>query len=171
MFFSLCIINGVFQSQSNFNSAIVWKFNKNTIPYYENQLHEWIQSHALRPLHCTSHVSAHDGHSAIRFNVYAICLCYLDDVIVFGRNIKKHCERLETVLLRLREHNFVAYREQLARQHPVRISFIFITTNVCSKLACNLSVNGMIFGAFFLNCLKRHNSHITMRRSMCQSSL
>ena len=36
---------------------------------------------------------------------YAICLCYLDDVIVFGRDINEHCERLETVLLRLREHN------------------------------------------------------------------
>ena len=36
---------------------------------------------------------------------YAICLCYLDDVIVFGRDISEHCERLETVLLRLREHN------------------------------------------------------------------
>ena len=36
---------------------------------------------------------------------YAICLCYLDDVIVFGRNIDEHCERLDTVLLRMREHN------------------------------------------------------------------
>ena len=36
---------------------------------------------------------------------YAICLCYLDDVIVFGRNIQEHCERLDTVLLRMREHN------------------------------------------------------------------
>jgi hypothetical protein len=32
---------------------------------------------------------------------YIICLCYL----VFGRDMNKHCERLETVLLRLREHN------------------------------------------------------------------
>ena len=30
---------------------------------------------------------------------YAICLCYLDDVIVFGRNIDEHCQRLDTVLL------------------------------------------------------------------------
>ncbi len=36
---------------------------------------------------------------------YAICLCYLDDVIVFSHDMKEHCERLETVLLRLREHN------------------------------------------------------------------
>ena len=36
---------------------------------------------------------------------YPICLCYLEDVIVFGRDIKEHCERLETVLLGLREHN------------------------------------------------------------------
>ena len=36
---------------------------------------------------------------------YAICLCYLDDVIVFGRDINENNERLETVLLRLREHN------------------------------------------------------------------
>ncbi len=31
-----------------------------------------------------------------------ICLCYLDDVLVFGRDMKEHCERLETVLLRPR---------------------------------------------------------------------
>ena len=36
---------------------------------------------------------------------YAICLCYLDDVIVFGHNIQEHCERLDTVLLRMREYN------------------------------------------------------------------
>jgi hypothetical protein len=28
---------------------------------------------------------------------YVICLCYLDDVIVFGRDMNEHCERLETV--------------------------------------------------------------------------
>ena len=28
---------------------------------------------------------------------YVICLCYLDDVIVFGRNIDEHCEHLDTV--------------------------------------------------------------------------
>ena len=39
---------------------------------------------------------------------YVICLCYLDDVIVFGRDMNEHCERLETVLLRLREHNLYA---------------------------------------------------------------
>ena len=36
---------------------------------------------------------------------YVICLCYLDDVIVFGHDMYEHCERLETVLLGLREHN------------------------------------------------------------------
>jgi hypothetical protein len=36
---------------------------------------------------------------------YVICLCYLDDVIVFGRDMNEHCERLETVFLGLREHN------------------------------------------------------------------
>ena len=36
---------------------------------------------------------------------YAICLCYLDDVIVFVHDINEHCERLETVLLGPREHN------------------------------------------------------------------
>ena len=36
---------------------------------------------------------------------YDICLCYLDDVIVFGRSLAEHCNRLESVLLRLREHN------------------------------------------------------------------
>lgn len=36
---------------------------------------------------------------------YIICLCYLDDVIVFGRNFSEHYDRLKTVLLRLRSHN------------------------------------------------------------------
>lgn len=36
---------------------------------------------------------------------YIICLCYLDDVIVFGRNFQEHYDRLRTVLLRLRSHN------------------------------------------------------------------
>ena len=30
---------------------------------------------------------------------------YYHDVIFFGCNMKEHCERLVTVLLRLREHN------------------------------------------------------------------
>ncbi|CAB4022215.1 Transposon Ty3-G Gag-Pol poly, partial [Paramuricea clavata] len=36
---------------------------------------------------------------------YVICLCYLDDVIVFGRDFNEHCNRLKTVLERLRSHN------------------------------------------------------------------
>jgi hypothetical protein len=36
---------------------------------------------------------------------YDICLCYLDDVIVFGLSLTEHCNRLESVLLRRREHN------------------------------------------------------------------
>ena len=35
---------------------------------------------------------------------YVICLCYLDDVIVFGRDFEEHCTRLKTVLERLRLH-------------------------------------------------------------------
>ncbi len=36
---------------------------------------------------------------------YVICLCYLDDVIVFGRDFNEHYDRLKTVLERLRSHN------------------------------------------------------------------
>jgi hypothetical protein len=35
---------------------------------------------------------------------YVICLCYLDDVIVFGRDFNEHYNRLKTVLERLRFH-------------------------------------------------------------------
>ena len=35
---------------------------------------------------------------------YVICLCYLDDVIVFGRDFNEHYNRLKTVLERLRLH-------------------------------------------------------------------
>ena len=34
-----------------------------------------------------------------------ICLYYIDDIIVFSRTWEEHLERLETVLLRLREAN------------------------------------------------------------------
>ena len=39
---------------------------------------------------------------------YETCLCYLDDVIVFGQDIRAHCSRLKTVLCRLRDHNLRA---------------------------------------------------------------
>ena len=35
---------------------------------------------------------------------YIICLCYVDDVIVFGRDFNEHYNRLKTVLERLRSH-------------------------------------------------------------------
>ena len=36
---------------------------------------------------------------------FETCLCCLDDVIIFSRTFDEHCTRLQTVLLRLREHN------------------------------------------------------------------
>jgi hypothetical protein len=36
---------------------------------------------------------------------FEICLCYLDDVIIFGRTLTEHNDRLKTVLTRFREHN------------------------------------------------------------------
>ena len=36
---------------------------------------------------------------------YSCCLCYFDDIIVPSNGIKQHCERLETVLSRLQQHN------------------------------------------------------------------
>lgn len=36
---------------------------------------------------------------------FEICLCYLDDVICFGRTLREHNDRLRTILNRFREHN------------------------------------------------------------------
>ena len=36
---------------------------------------------------------------------YDSCLCYLDDVIFFGRDLRKHNVRLQAVLSRFRQHN------------------------------------------------------------------
>ena len=36
---------------------------------------------------------------------FEICLCYLDDVIIFGRDIEEHNKRLKTVLKRFRKFN------------------------------------------------------------------
>ena len=36
---------------------------------------------------------------------YSICLCYLDDIIIFSNSIGEHCERLRAVLSRFRQHN------------------------------------------------------------------
>ena len=43
---------------------------------------------------------------------YLICLCYLDDVIVFGRDFNEHYDRLKMVLERLRSHNLRAKLEK-----------------------------------------------------------
>ena len=36
---------------------------------------------------------------------YSICLCYLDDIIMFSNSIGEHCARLRAVLSRFRQHN------------------------------------------------------------------
>ena len=36
---------------------------------------------------------------------FEICLCYLDDVIIFGKNLREHNDHLSTVLTRFRSHN------------------------------------------------------------------
>ena len=36
---------------------------------------------------------------------YDSCLCYFDDIIIPSKGIQEHCERLEKVLTRLRQHN------------------------------------------------------------------
>ena len=43
---------------------------------------------------------------------YVICLRYLDDVIVFGRDFNEHYDRLKMVLERLRSHNLRAKVEK-----------------------------------------------------------
>ena len=34
---------------------------------------------------------------------YSICLCYLDDIIIFSDSIAEHCNRLRAVLTRFRQ--------------------------------------------------------------------
>ena len=36
---------------------------------------------------------------------YSICLCYLDDIIIFSDSIAEHCNRLRAVLTRFRQHD------------------------------------------------------------------
>jgi hypothetical protein len=36
---------------------------------------------------------------------YSICLCYLDDIIIFSNSITEHCKRLRTVLTHFRQHD------------------------------------------------------------------
>ena len=36
---------------------------------------------------------------------FEMCLCYLDDVIIFSKTFDEHCERLQAVLSRFRQHN------------------------------------------------------------------
>ncbi len=36
---------------------------------------------------------------------YSICLCYLDDIIIFSNSITEHCNRLRAVLTRFRQHD------------------------------------------------------------------
>ena len=36
---------------------------------------------------------------------FEMCLCYLDDVIIFSKTFDEHCERLRAVLSRFRQHN------------------------------------------------------------------
>jgi hypothetical protein len=36
---------------------------------------------------------------------YSICLCYLDDIIIFSNCITEHCNRLRAVLTRFRQHD------------------------------------------------------------------
>ena len=36
---------------------------------------------------------------------YSICLCYLDDIIIFSDSIAEHCNRLRAVLIRFRQHD------------------------------------------------------------------
>ena len=52
---------------------------------------------------------------------FEICLCYLDDVIVFGRDLEEHNSRLRMVLKRVREFNL-----------EVKLSkFVFAAKQVC----------------------------------------
>ena len=36
---------------------------------------------------------------------YSICLCYLDDIIIFSNSITEYCNRLRAVLTRFRQHD------------------------------------------------------------------
>jgi hypothetical protein len=36
---------------------------------------------------------------------YSICLCDLDDIIIFSNSITEHCNRLRAILTRFRQHD------------------------------------------------------------------
>ena len=61
-----------------------------------------IQTHAVWFVYCPCNVSTCHGTSS---DTFTMCLCYLDDVIVFGRNIEEHNVGLAAVLSRFRLHN------------------------------------------------------------------
>jgi peroxiredoxin len=54
---------------------------------------------------------------------FEICLCYLDDVICFGRTLVEHSDRLRAVLLRFREHNLRVKLEK-CRFAETKVAFL-----------------------------------------------
>ena len=54
---------------------------------------------------------------------FEICLCYLDDVICFGRTLAEHNDRLRTVLDRFRQHNLRVKLEK-CRFAETKIAFL-----------------------------------------------
>ena len=63
---------------------------------------------------------------------YVVCLCYLDDVIVFGLDFNEHYDRLKTVLERLRSHNL-----------PVKLEKCTIAAHKVSFLGHVVSESGI----------------------------
>jgi len=47
-------------------------------------------------------------HSVLHDLLYVICLCYLDDIIVYADTPEKLIERLDIIFTRLREHGLKA---------------------------------------------------------------
>ena len=54
-------------------------------------------------------------HSVLRKILYKYCLCYIDDVLVFSKNVKEHMDHLSEIFQRFRDSNL--------KLHPTKCTF------------------------------------------------
>ena len=93
--------NGVIKpSTSPWSSPIVPEDRAKTAFVTQNGLYEFTRMlFGLKTAPATFQRAMEVILSGLTFET---CLCYLDDVIIFGKNLKEHNDRLSTVLTRFR---------------------------------------------------------------------